>query len=113
MGLEKLAREIEETARQTASMAEGVAAGLAILGDSALDAETARTRAAARIVIALQMQDRIEQRCHGIAKAARALAAQGAGAQGAVWTEATMDELRDERYARRAPDTDPGDVELF
>jgi len=109
MGLEKLAREIEETARQSATMAEGVAAGLAILGDASLDSETARQKAAARIVMALQMQDRIEQRCQGIALAARALASQGE----AVWSGAVMDELRDERYARVTRRVDPGDIELF
>lgn len=115
MGLEKLARELEETARQTAAMAEGVAAGLAILGDPSLDSQTARTRAAATIAVALQMQDRIDQRCRGIARVAGALAERGPGAVGAdaIWAEAGMDELRDDRHARTTRSLAPGDIEVF
>ena len=73
MGLHKLARELEETARQTAQMVEGIAASLQTLGDQSLDCDSARSIAIRQIVMALQMQDRIEQRCADMARAARDL----------------------------------------
>ena len=71
MSLQKLARELDETARQTASMVEGITYALEILADKSLSCEAAKKEAVAMIVSALQGQDRIEQRCQNMALAVR------------------------------------------
>ena len=47
MSLQKLARELEETARQTASMVEGITDALEVLGDKSLNCEQAKRQASA------------------------------------------------------------------
>ncbi|WP_055046576.1 hypothetical protein [Devosia sp. A16] len=74
MSLQRLARELDETARQTAGMVEGVTQALELLADTSLAADEARRQAARIIVNALQGQDRIEQRCQNMALAVRQFA---------------------------------------
>lgn len=117
MGLQKLARELEETARQTAEMVDGITASLLTLGDTAIDCNAARSTAIRQIVVALQMQDRIEQRCRNMAEAARKMA-ELSGADSdedveSVWTSLTLDELRDESLSGVAARTESGEVEFF
>ena len=52
MTLQRLARELDETARQTASLVEGVGEALAVLANRALSAEFAREEAIALLVAA-------------------------------------------------------------
>jgi len=117
MGLHKLARELEETARQTAEMVDGITASLLTLGDTGIDCATARATAIRQIVVALQAQDRIEQRCRNMAEAARTLAQfQDEGDDQAtqkVWSALTLDELRDESLSGVAGRTKSGEVEFF
>ena len=117
MGLHKLARELEETARQTAEMVDGITASLLTLGDTTIDCNTARSTAIRQIVIALQMQDRIEQRCRNMAEAARKMAELSGDdtepASQDVWTSLTLDELRDEQLSGIAARTNSGEVEFF
>ncbi|WMT89119.1 hypothetical protein [Pelagibacterium sp. H642] len=117
MGLHKLARELEETARQTAEMVDGITASLLVLGDTSIDCTTARSTAIRQIVVALQMQDRIEQRCRNMAEAARRMAElpEGSDAQAneTVWSSLTLDELRDESLSGIAARTNSGEVEFF
>lgn len=74
MSLQKLARELDETARQTASMLEGITEALDILADRQIAADPSVQHAMQLIVTALQGQDRIEQRCHNMALAVRQFA---------------------------------------
>ncbi len=117
MGLHKLARELEETARQTAEMVDGITASLLTLGDTSIDCNTARSTAIRQIVVALQMQDRIEQRCRNMAEAARKMADLHDGVDkvsaDGVWCSLTLDELRDESLSGIAARTNSGEVEFF
>ena len=117
MSSHKLARELEETARQTAEMVDGITASLLTLGDTSIDCNAARSTAIRQIVVALQMQDRIEQRCRNMADAARKLAdlSDGGDAQAAegVWSTLALDELRDESLSGIAARTNSGEVEFF
>lgn len=117
MGLEKLARELEETARQTAEMVDGITASLLTLGDADIDCHTARSTAIRQIVTALQMQDRIEQRCRNMAEAARKLAnledLNDKASTDHVWSSLMLDELRDESLSGIAARTTSGEVEFF
>jgi hypothetical protein len=113
MKLQRLARELEETARQTASLVDSVASVLDVLADPLLNADEARRRASAMIVTALQGQDRIEQRCHNLALLTRRIDLLPPDAAEAlhddIWASLALDELR----GAAAPQADEFDAELF
>lgn len=117
MSLHKLARELDETARQTASMVEGITEALNLLADNALNREEAVRDAVHIIVTALQGQDRIEQRCHNMALAVRQFAllppATPQAAYDEIWASLTLDELRVPTLSGIAAHISPGDAELF
>jgi hypothetical protein len=115
MSLQKLARELDETARQTAAMLEGIAEALELLAERGND-PTIR-QAAQMIVTALQGQDRIEQRCHNMALAVRQFALLPPTAPDSVydeiWASLTLDELRVPALSGIAAHASHGDAELF
>lgn len=118
MSLQKLARELDETARQTAAMVEGVSHALEILASSSSDCAQAAREASAIIVNALQGQDRIEQRCQNMALAVRQFALLPPTAPDSdydeIWANLVLDELRVPSLSGVAA-TRPssGDVDLF
>lgn len=117
MSLHKLARELDETARQTAGMVEGVTQALEILGDRTVPADEARRLAARIIVSALQGQDRIEQRCQNMALAVRQFALLPPGTPDEVyneiWASLVLDELRVPGLSGTATHRSHGEAELF
>jgi hypothetical protein len=117
MSLHRLARELDETARQTAGMVEGVTQALEILGDKSISPEEARRVAARMIVHALQGQDRIEQRCQNMALAVRQFALLPPGTPDAVfdeiWASLVLDELRVAALSGAATRGVHGEAELF
>lgn len=117
MSLQKLARELDETARQTAAMVEGVTLALEVLADKTLTPEAARREASRMIVEALQGQDRIEQRCQNMALAVRQFALLPANTPDAVyneiWANLVLDELRVPALSGVAAHVVHGEAELF
>jgi hypothetical protein len=117
MSLQKLARELDETARQSAAMVEGVARALEVLANKDLPAEAARREAEKIIVEALQWQDRIEQRCQNMALAVRQFALLPATAPDSVyeeiWASLVLDELRVPALSGVAAHSVHGEAELF
>lgn len=117
MSLHKLARELDETARQTAGMVEGVTQALEVLGDKTIPFEEARRLAASIIVHALQGQDRIEQRCQNMALAVRQFALLPAGTPddvyNEIWSNLVLDELRVPALSGTATHRPHGEAELF
>lgn len=117
MSLHKLARELDETARQTAGMVEGVTQALEILADKSIPGEEARRMAARIIVHALQGQDRIEQRCQNMALAVRQFALLPPGTPDTVfdeiWASLVLDELRVPGLSGTATHGVHGEAELF
>lgn len=117
MSLQKLARELDETARQTAAMVDGITYALEVLADKNLSCETARRQAVAMIVSALQGQDRIEQRCQNMALAVRQFALLPPTAPDSVydeiWANLVLDELRVPALSGVAANRSTGDVDLF
>lgn len=117
MSLQKLARELDETARQTASMLEGITDALAILAESSVNKDPSVREAVQRVVTALQGQDRIEQRCHNMALAVRQFALLPPTAPDSVydeiWANLTLDELRVPALSGIAAHQSHGDAELF
>jgi hypothetical protein len=118
MSLQKLARELDETARQTAAMVEGITYALEVLADKNLRPDQAQKEAVAIIVNALQGQDRIEQRCQNMALAVRQFALLPPTAPDSdydeIWANLVLDELRVPSLSGVAA-TRPssGDVDLF
>jgi hypothetical protein len=117
MSLHKLARELDETARQTAGMVEAVTQALELLGDKSVPADEARRVAARMIVQALQGQDRIEQRCQNMAFAVRQFALLPPGTPDDVydeiWSGLVLDELRVPTLSGTATHGVHGEAELF
>ena len=117
MSLQKLARELDETARQTASMLEGITEALDLLADKNLSKDASIREAVQMIVTALQGQDRIEQRCHNMALAVRQFALLPPNAPESVydeiWSSLTLDELRVPALSGIAAHQSQGDAELF
>lgn len=117
MSLQKLARELDETARQTASLVDGIGEALEVLSDKTLSCDDARTRAIAMMVRALQGQDRIEQRCNNMALAVRRFALLPPTAPESdyeeIWSSLILDELRVPELSGVAANVSTGDAELF
>ena len=117
MSLQKLARELDETARQTASMLEGITEALDLLADKNLSKDASIREAVQMIVTALQGQDRIEQRCHNMALAVRQFALLPPNAPESVydeiWSSLTLDELRVPALSGIAAHQSHGAAELF
>lgn len=117
MTLHRLAHELDETARQTAALVDAIGAALAVLSNTELNAEAARSRAAAMIVRALQGQDRIEQRCRNMIVAVSRFAAlppdSPDAAYEAIWASLGLDELRLPELSGIAARVKAGEPELF
>jgi hypothetical protein len=117
MSLQKLARELDETARQTAAMVDGITDALEVLADRNLSCDAAKRQAVAMIVSALQGQDRIEQRCQNMALAVRQFALLPATAPESdydeIWSNLVLDELRVPTLHGVAALPSNGDVDLF
>ncbi len=117
MSLQKLARELDETARQQNAMVEGITDAIALLTSVEGGTASARARAVRMIVEALQGQDRIEQRCHNMALAVRQFALLPADAPDSVydeiWASLELDELRVPALSGIAAVVVHGEPELF
>jgi hypothetical protein len=117
MSLQKLARELDETARQTAAMLEGITDALEVLAESKLSSDPSVREAVQMVITALQGQDRIEQRCHNMALAVRQFALLPPTAPDTVydeiWASLTLDELRVPSLSGIAAHQSHGDAELF
>ncbi len=117
MSLQRLARELDETARQTAGMVESVTQALEVLADKSMSSDEARRMAARMIVDALQGQDRIEQRCQNMALAVRQFALLPPTTPDAtydeIWANLVLDELRVPALSGSAGRGVHGEAELF
>jgi hypothetical protein len=117
MSLQKLAKELDETARQTASMLEGITEALELLAERQLSRDPTVNEAIQLIITAMQGQDRIEQRCHNMALAVRQFALLPPTAPDSVydeiWAGLTLDELRVPALSGIAAHQAHGDAELF
>lgn len=117
MSLERLARELDETARQTGDMAAVITDALKHLGEPAAGHEKRRNEALQQIIIALQAQDRIEQRCNNLARAVRGLINSDThinhGRFDEIWKSLKLDELAIPELSGIAAKKTDGDCELF
>ena len=117
MPIHKLATELEETVRQTRELVRSVDTALAVLLDPDLNDGEARQQAKKRIMVGLQAQDRIQQRCDNITRAMlqmRQCTVQFKGEQCArAWENLTLDELSKPELSGAAARVPHGEVDLF
>ncbi len=113
MPLRHIAHELEETARQSESMADEIVEALDLLKRA--DSREAAERAMREIVVALQAQDRMAQRCRGLARALTRMSDSAACASGVtagdIWDDVTPGELWPEAKTTGKPQ--PAEIELF
>lgn len=111
MTLNRVASELDETARLSASLSDSIGAALQVLSARSGASDADHGEAIRRIVIALQTEDRVAQRCQHLAVALRQFAELPPGSPPAVereiWTRLPMEELRGPQ------DRHPRDAELF
>ena len=118
MSLQKLARELDETARQSAAMLEGITEALELLTEASVGKDPSVRQAMMMVITALQGQDRIEQRCRNMALAVRQFSLLPPTAPDSVydeiWRSLTLDELRVPALSGvAAKNAGQGEIELF
>ncbi|HZY68303.1 MAG TPA: hypothetical protein VFE52_06930, partial [Devosia sp.] len=95
----------------------GVTDALAVLNSRELTPEQRQKQATAMIISALQGQDRIEQRCQGMALAVRQFALLPPTAPDSdyeeIWANLVLDELRVPALSGVAANASSGEAELF
>lgn len=98
MTLIKVADELEETAKLSAALSDSITVALRVLASASLGNEAERGEAIRKIVIALQTEDRVAQRCQHLAIAVREFAKLPHDANDTayrkIWMGLPMDELR-------------------
>ncbi len=117
MTLNKLAIELDETIRQTRQMVADLNDALTALLDSELSASQARTEATQRMLIGLQAQDRIEQRCSNINTVLYEMSKRDAAfdetRSDEIWQKLSLDELSKPELSGVSAQVSNGDVDLF
>lgn len=117
MSLMRLARELDETARQTGEMTTQIVDALGELAQSAGDAPAGQEAVMQKIIVALQAQDRIEQRCRNLAEAVRGIVQKDSAidhpAFDEIWSSLKLDELAIPELSGIAAVEEHGECELF
>ncbi len=123
MSLKRLARELDENTRQTRELVNGIIKALNILQqanssqNSANSNDDSRQRAIKQIIIALQAQDRIEQRCVNMASAIRKMVEQDSSIDDEqfdeIWSHMPLDELSRQKLSDSSTRIKHGEVDLF
>ncbi|NOZ33577.1 MAG: hypothetical protein GXP01_11090 [Alphaproteobacteria bacterium] len=129
MNLNKLAMELDETVRLSGEMVAELNDGLAMLLADMTPIEAAKNPAIKTMIMAMQMQDRIEQRSRGLIAAAKTIIQQaenGGACQGHTgsgekpeksrpacdpWSTQVLEELRPTNAPGKG--SAPPDIELF
>jgi len=117
MAAAKLATELDETIRQTREMVSDLNDALIALLDTALSDAEARLEATQRMLVGLQAQDRIEQRCTNINSAIDQMRRIGTNfseqKSNEVWKSLTLDELANPQMSGVSKRVSNGDVDMF
>lgn len=117
MAIKKLALELDETIRQTRELVASISDALDVLMNKDLSDANARNEATNRIMIGLQAQDRIEQRCANIISAMTQIneckLSFDEDACDQVWNNLTMDELAKPEMSGISARMAHGEVDLF
>ncbi len=117
MAIQKLALELDETVRQTRDLVNSINDALNMLMDKDMSDANARNDATNQIMIGLQAQDRIEQRCANIAIAVEKMRETTSEMDeekfAHIWQNLTMDELAKPEMSGISGRMTHGEVDLF
>lgn len=117
MALIKLANELEETIRQTRELATDMQEVLSALTNADLSPVDAQKLAIQKLVVGLQAQDRIEQRCTSIQSVIGEMISvdrtAGNGEYAEIWKSLTLDELSKPELSGVSGRMPHGEVDLF
>ena len=116
MSLNRLAKELEETARQSGEMVATIYGAIETLASEPKLTEPEKAEALKTIVVAMQSQDRIEQRCRNMADAVKALAQSEELTKKAfadAWSKLTLEELAVPALSGIAAVEEHGECEFF
>lgn len=117
MSLLRLAKELEETARQTGEMTSAIIEAIDHLDPPSEDAAVDRAEILKRMMVALQAQDRIEQRCRNLAQAVRGLVASDNSIDhprfDEIWSTLRLEELAVPELSGIAAVEEHGECEFF
>ncbi len=117
MSLKRLARELDETTRQTKELVHGIIKALDILQETNISSDEANKQAINKIIHSLQGQDRIEQRCDNMAKAIRKMVEKDSTINNEqfdeIWSHMTLDELANPKLSGISARIEHGEVDLF
>lgn len=116
MSLAKIRNELEETIRQSRAMADAVNDALTVLLDDSTDLDARRAEISRHIIVGLQAQDRLEQRCTNIERVLDYMAnAQSLSLEedNALWSTLSLDELANPNVTGKSAEEHAGEVELF
>lgn len=115
MALNKLRVELRETINQSRAMAESIDGALMLLMDDKQDLSKIRAEICNKIIVGLQAQDRLEQRCQNIEKIINVLMESENPATAdakQVWASLTLDELSKPELSGKGA-THSGEIEFF
>lgn len=117
MTLQRLARELDETARQTAEMVDAISGAITRFNSCSECRTATGSEVTTQIIRALQAQDRIEQRLANMTEAVRQLAERAKFAEDTdfdeIWASLTLDELRHAEHAPAPLHAPSGEIEFF
>lgn len=113
MAVQKLALELEETIRQTRELVTSINEALNMLMDKESSDANARNNATTQIMIGLQAQDRIEQRCANITQVIEKMGNEQTSDCSKIWESLTLDELAKPEMSGVSARITHGDVDLF
>ncbi|HHG90341.1 MAG TPA: hypothetical protein ENJ90_07695 [Devosia sp.] len=117
MALKRLATELDETVRQTREMVVELNDALIALLDTTNSDAAARLDATQRLLVGLQAQDRIEQRCSNIISAIHQMDRTGLAfnedESDKIWENLSLDELSKPELSGVSAQGTGGDVDLF
>ena len=117
MALDKLATELDETIRQTRDMVVELNDALIALLDTSNSDAAARLDATQRLLVGLQAQDRIEQRCSNIISAIHQMRESGVSfdedQSDKIWQGMSLDELSKPELSCASASVASGEADLF
>lgn len=116
MALQKLKKELQETIRQSREMSEAISSALTLLNDPNFDRQDSLAQINERIIVGLQAQDRLEQRCANIERAINHIdmcpTCENQNSD-AFWNVLSLDELANPDWDKEKVMAQSGEVDLF
>lgn len=114
MALDKLRVELRETVNQSRNLADSIDGALVLLLDETQDISEIRAEICNKIIVGLQAQDRLEQRCKSIEQIIDLMSEASTQIAHATeaWSRLSLDELANPEMSGKGT-TQSGEIEFF